>query len=364
MKPSGIIRRILGTYALFVLITGVTTFAQNLSSPVRVWSVGPLTKSQLVGDVELGSKGAKLTPTHVDSQTGSIFKATRSVVFAGDRVVIAIDQSHTEQQFLLLSIDARTGEVKDSREFSKFGLRAIFATEDGQVVVSGSTVLRLNPDLKDDGSFDFLATGHKYCSAKEVSPDGSTIGVSTSPGFKLLSTRTLQTRDLTPAPAVGTSVNDFGFVTDNVRWFSDYPKDRYFATYVDAAGSHLLYHGKCGGRPQFLTNDLILEPGCGEHPLILDVHGNIVQTLSVKGGFSYAGVSQNGKRFALQITSSSGSSSDIHERFVIYSIDTWQPIAEIKPDELAEEQSWTAFSADGSMFVVGSPEKLTLYRLP
>jgi hypothetical protein len=28
------------------------------------------------------------------------------------------------------------------------------------------------------------------------------------------------------------------------------------------------------------------------------------------------------------------------------------------------KQSWTAFSPDGSMFVVGSPLKLTLFRLP
>jgi hypothetical protein len=51
------------------------------------------------------------------------------------------------------------------------------------------------------------------------------------------------------------------------------------------------------------------------------------------------------------------------ERFVIYSMETWEPIAEVTLDELAEEQSWTAFSPDGSMFVVGSPLKLTLFRL-
>jgi len=53
-----------------------------------------------------------------------------------------------------------------------------------------------------------------------------------------------------------------------------------------------------------------------------------------------------------------------HERFGIYAVDTGELIAEVTPDELAEEQSWTAFSPDGSMFVVGSPLKLTLYGLP
>jgi hypothetical protein len=45
-------------------------------------------------------------------------------------------------------------------------------------------------------------------------------------------------------------------------------------------------------------------------------------------------------------------------------METGEPITEVKPDEIAEEQSWTAFSPDGSLFVVGSPLKLTLYRLP
>jgi hypothetical protein len=54
----------------------------------------------------------------------------------------------------------------------------------------------------------------------------------------------------------------------------------------------------------------------------------------------------------------------IGERFVIYSAKTWKLVTEVHPDELAEEQSWTALSPDGSMFVVGSPLKLTLYHLP
>jgi hypothetical protein len=98
--------------------------------------------------------------------------------------------------------------------------------------------------------------------------------------------------------------------------------------------------------------------------LIIDIHGNVIRTLRVRGEFSYAGVSQNGKRLALQIASFSGMHLLKHERFVVYSVDTGEPVAEVVPDELAEGQSWTAFSPDGSMIVVGSPLKLTLYRLP
>jgi len=198
---------------------------------------------------------------------------------------------------------------------------------------------------------------------ENVSPDGSTLGNATSPGIELVDARTLKATQLTTSPAVDTSVSSKGFVTDNVHWVHDYPKDLGFITYTDAAGRHLLYHGKCGGRPQFLSDDLVLEPGC-KSPLIIDTHGNLVRTLSVKGGFSYAGVSQNSKRFALQAASFSDGHSIKQERFLIYSVDTGDPVAEVTPDGLAEGQSWTAFSPDGSMFVVGSPLTLTLYRLP
>jgi hypothetical protein len=360
-----------GRVALLLMSSVGIVFAQKLPPPTRQWSVGPLTKSEPVMGIAFGGGGATVTAPHVDSQTGSIFAATRSVVFAGDRIVLAsmvglrrVEGAQVPKQvYQLLSLDAKTGEVRDSREFVDFGVRAIFATNDAHVVVSGTSVLRLTPDLKDDGSFDYHATGHKLGRVQNVSPDGATLGNATSPGFELVDTRTLKATELTASPAVDTSVSNKGFVTDNVHWIRDYPKDLGFITYTDAAGQHLLYHGKCGGRPQFLTDDLVFEPGC-KSPLILDTRGNMVRTISLEGAFSYAGVSQNGKRFALQVASFSGMHSLNHERFVIYSVDSGEPIAEVTPDELAEGQSWTAFSSDGSMFVVGSPLKLTLYRLP
>ena len=268
-----------------------------------------------------------------------------------------------EQVFQLLSLDTDTGEVKDTREIPAFASLALFATNDAHVIAAGRSVLRLTPDLKDDGSFDYHATGHRFGNVENVSPNGTTLGNAIRPGFELLDTRTFKATELTPSPAVDTSVSTKGFVTDNAHWIRDYPEDLSFVTYTDAGGQHLLYHGKCGGRPQFLTDDLVFEPGC-KNPLILDTRGNMVRAIALKGAFSYAGVSQNGKRFALQIASYSGTHSLKHERFAIYAVDTWEPIVVVTPDELAEEQSWTAFSPDGSMFVVGSPLKLTLYRLP
>jgi len=217
--------------------------------------------------------------------------------------------------------------------------------------------------LKDDGVFDYEASGHKFGRVQNISPDGSTLGNATSPGYELIDAQTLKATSLTATPIADTSVSSKGVITDNVHWIRDYPKDLSFVTYYDSTGDHLLYHGKCGGRPQFLTDDLILEPGC-KSPLIIDTHGKLVRTIPLKEAFSYAGVSQNGKRFALQVASFSDVHSIKHEKFVIYSVDTGETITEVTPDEVAEEQSWTAFSPDGTMFVVGSPLKLTLYRLP
>ena len=341
--------------------------AQTLSGPSRMWSIGPLTKGEQVMGFAVGaSSGTTFTGPHIASQTGSIFAATRSIVFVGDRLVLASkigmrqlpEAKIPAQVYQLLSLDTQTGQVKDSREILAFGSLPVFATNDAHVIVAGRTVLRLTPDLKDAGVFDYHADGRKSGSVENISPDGSTLGNATSPGYEFIDAGSLKSTKLTDSSAYATSVSSKGFVTDNVHWTGKYPNDLGFVTYRDASGDHLLYHGSCGGRPQFLTDDLILEPGC-KTPLIIDIHGNLVTTLSVKGGFSFAGVSQNGKRFALQLTGSGQ-----HERFLILSVQTGEPIAEVKPDQDGEEQSWTAFSPDGSMFVVGSPLKLTLYRLP
>jgi hypothetical protein len=359
----------LARIGLGVLLVGGAAIcaAQSVSVPSRVWSVGPLTKGEQVMGIAVGTTGGtRFTGPHIDSQTASIYAATRSVAFAGDRLVLAskIGMRQVPEAkipalvYQLLSLDAQTGHVKDSREITAFGSLPVFATNDAHVIVAGRNVLRLTPDLKDAGVFDYHAEGRKSGSVQNISPDGSTLGNAMSPGYALIDAQSLKSTELTSSPVYATSVSSKGFVTDNVHWTGKYPSDLGFVTYRDFAGDRLLYHGGCGGRPQFLTDDLILEPGCTS-PLIIDTHGNLIRTLTVKGAFSYAGVSQNGKHFALQLTDSGQ-----HERFAIFSVETGQLIAEVKPDQDGEEQSWTAFSPDGSMFVVGSPLKLTLYRLP
>jgi hypothetical protein len=361
-------------FGLVVLFLGgpvAIGFGQKLPKTARIWSVGPLTKSQPVMGIAFGAGGAKLTGPRVDTQTSSTFAATRSVAFAGDRLVLASQVGTRdveggkvpEQVYQLLSLDVQTGEVKDTREIPAFGSLQVFATKDAHVIISGRTVMRFTPDLKDAGSFDYQARGHKLGNVENISPDGSTLGNATSPGLELVDARTLTATMLTNRPIVPTSVSSKAVASDSPWWIQDYPKVKSFVTLTDDKGQHLIFHGDCGGRPQFLSDARVLTASC-KIARILDTQGNILKTITFHDPISFAGVSQDGKRFALQVASFSDTHSVEHERFVIYSVDTGEPVAELTPDELAEQQSWTAFSPDGSMIVVGSPLKLTLYRLP
>lgn len=353
-----------GLGALLLLGSVAIGFAQKSPSPTRMWSVGPLTKSEPVMGIAFGAGGTTITGPHVNTQTGSIFAATRSVVFAGNRIVLASmagmrrveGAQNQEEVYQLLSLDAQTGEVKDTREISAFGSLKVFATNDAHVIVSGRSLMRLTPDLINAGSFDYKARGHKFGRVQNISPDGSTLGNATSPGFELIDANTLTATTLSDLPLVDTGVSSKAVVSDSPWWIKDFPKAKSFVTLTDEKGQHLIFHGDCSGRPVFLSDDRVLTASC-KIARILDTQGNILKTITLHDPVSFAGVSQNGKRFALQVAVK-------HERFVVYSVDTGEPVAEVTPDEPGEEQSWTALSPDGSMIVVGSALKLTLYRLP
>jgi hypothetical protein len=190
----------LGRGASLLLACTSLAFAQKLPAPTRVWSVGPLTKSEVAMGATFGAEGVSLAGPIVDSQTASMFSATRCVVFAGDRVVLAskvgmrnVEGAQIpETVYQLLSLDALTGAVKDTRDTSAFGSLQLFSTDDAHVIVSGRNVMRLTPDLKDAGSFDYQARGHKAGRVQNISPDGSTLGNATSPGFELIDARTLE----------------------------------------------------------------------------------------------------------------------------------------------------------------------------
>src|SRR6266446_3208671 len=86
------------------------------------------------------------------------------------------------------------------------------------------------------------------------------------------------------------------------------------------------------------------------NPLSCDfcIHYNLAgltgaQEITLDDPVSFAGVSQDGKRFALQVATYSSDHSIKRERFVIYSVDKGDSIAEVAPPQLPEAQSWTAF---------------------
>src|SRR5271170_2920469 len=112
-------------YELFGLVAIMLSpvglcFAQKLAQPTRIWSVGPLTKGVPVMGISFGAGGAKVTGPRVDSQTGSIFAASRSVVFAGDRIVLASRVGTRKIEgapvlvgvYELLSVNLQTGKVE------------------------------------------------------------------------------------------------------------------------------------------------------------------------------------------------------------------------------------------------------------
>lgn len=115
----------LGALSL-LLVSTAASLCQRLPAPMRLWSVAPLTATGPVVNLTIGSQGAILSAPHGDSHTGSIFAATRSVVFAGDRIVLAspvdrrIEGARGQTVYVLLSLDLRTGEVKNTRNGAGF----------------------------------------------------------------------------------------------------------------------------------------------------------------------------------------------------------------------------------------------------
>ncbi len=145
--------------AVIVMASVSVVFAQKSPPATRLWSVGPRTKSEPVMGFAFGSGGATVTSPHEDSQTSSIYAATRSVVFVGDRLVLASKVGMRQvpeakipvQVYQLLSLDTQTGRVKGKREITAFGSLPVFATNDAHVIVAGRRLRTASPRLSFTG---------------------------------------------------------------------------------------------------------------------------------------------------------------------------------------------------------------------
>lgn len=300
--------------------------------------------------------------------TGSEYAATRQVVFAGDRIIAVFDAGMAGYEgkepmsnYRLVSLDQATGQVRNTLEF-KGGwgsMPYLYPTDRSHLVMVNGLVRLLNPDLTSGGGDYKPERG----SVIEISPDGTTLALQTSPGLTLLDAKTFMPLTVLEESAPA-SISSQAALSNNRSWPAQYPADRAFMTYTDRDGERLIYHGRCG-YGTFLSDTHILLNGCGKLR-ILDTEGRLIR--ESKGAESwgmFAGVSQNGRRFALQSSQGEGDPSElIYEEFTIYDAETASPVATVDVSDLPERESWSAFSPDGRLFVVGNPNRLTLYRVP
>jgi len=118
-------------------------------------------------------------------------------------------------------------------------------------------------------------------------------------------------------------VSSKAVVSDSPWWIKDYAEAKSFVTLTDEKGQHLIFHGDCGGRPVFLSDGRVLTSVCNI-ARILDTPGNILKEITLHDPVSFAGVSQNGERFALQVVNYPSDHSIRRERFVSILSTQWR----------------------------------------
>ena len=298
------------------------------------------------------------------------YGAGRHAVFAGERILVVFDAGFANyvdnrpvSKFRLLSLDAKSGLVRNSRDFIGhwWSKPYLYATDDGHAILEDGSITSLNFDLTPalpqlspgDGRFE------------HISPDGSTLAWE-MPGTTLLDSHTLRPLGKHLDQWQPTSVSTQAAVTDTSSW-ADYPDDLTFITLADENGQRLLFHSPddCGGHPEFLTDERILLVGCARIRILGVQTGLLREAPFYEGWGTFAGVSQNGKRFALHRSDERGDPEVLlYEHFIIYDTDSLTPISIVRVSNLPERQSWSAFSPDGHMFVAGSPDELSLYEIP
>lgn len=300
--------------------------------------------------------------------TGSEFGATRQVAVAGDRVLAVFDSGFSEyvdkqpmSKYRLVSLDVKTGEIKDSRQFVGLwgAMPSLFPANDGHVIFEQGSLKSLNADLTEAGpqlKVDHGRVGY-------ISPDGSTLALETLPGTVLLDSHTFTSVGKPIEESVSGSVSAKAVLTQGKIWYG-FPKDRTFVGLADEHGERLLFHGDCG-IARFLNNDTVALVGCGRIRLLNSMGVVVKETTTGRGPARLTSVSQDGKRFALEFSDEKGDPSILlYEYFLVFDADTLQPVATIRMSDLPERQSWSAFSADGKYFAAGNPNNLSLYQLP
>jgi hypothetical protein len=326
--------------------------SQKIPSAQLLWSVVP------------DKNASELLPTEAENAS------LRGAVLAGDRIVAVYEASSEISRggrplrtFRILSLDQKSGGVKDRKEIQGQSLPFLFATGDDHIVLAQPSLTRLNPDLTESGEH-FAETGLGRTTM--ISPDGSVLAHLTVDGTELLSATSLTLIGVRIKGTKPSAVGKRSILSDDAQWASQFPQDLAFVARIDEQEPHLLFHGKCGGKPVYLSERKILFIGCGKANVI-DLSGNVLRQFSLGATYgSFAGVSRDGSRFAILSTDSLLGDPNFNsaELFTIYNSESYEPVATVQPEKKQDARSWSAFSGDGKLFICGGAKKLNLYKIP
>ena len=301
--------------------------------------------------------------------TGSEFAATRHLAFAGDRLVAVYESARAPYQgkqpmaeYAIVSLDTKTGgTINEKRFIGHWGATpSLYSNRNGNLILADDALTELHPDLTNSGLRFEVSRGR----VEQMSPDGSTMAWETTPGITFLNASTLTATTKHLDFQVAGAVSRDAVLTTNMSRPVEFPNDHSFVTLIDSHGDHLIFHDRCGGSPNFLTNDLIFIKDC-EGIRLINRDGHLVRKSPMQGNDRFAGVSQNGKRFAVAVSESRGDPSvRLFEHFVLFDTERAKPLAMIRIEHMPENQSWSAFSADGELFACGDATALSLYKVP
>jgi len=372
---GGLGRRAIGMAATVVMLaTGGGAQTQKPSAAPK--TVPSETAKPLPGQVETKIPPAQILWTvQLDAsdalplQEATVFASQHGAAIVGDRAVAIYPSQpeisrggHPVINYRMVSLDLASGKVKGDKQVEGQSIPYLFATDDGHIDYGRLALIRINPDLSETGDKFNQAEGR----ITGNSPDGSALAYWSKQGTEIVSADTFAVSGgpiRGPEPA---AVSKSTLLIDDMRWAGEFPQDISFVALLDRGRPHLLYHGKCGGHPEFLSDDKFIFIGCGK-ATIMDTAGRVVKEIPLVGGHVwFAGVSRDGSRFALGTSEypASDPSFEAGALITVFDAASYEPRATVPTEPGSGKRPWSAFAQDGHLFLCGDPGKLALYRIP
>jgi hypothetical protein len=299
----------------------------------------------------------------VDARLPGVYEAVRLIAFgSADEIVVIGAESLFPEPGLVRAfvLDAKSGRIADSRQWTGRGSAYIFPTAKGDYAAATETGLVLySPGLKE-------ALAKSPHSARLASPDGRSLAAWMQvPGHGL--TLFLDTASLRP-----TGVK---FLDKNVESISR----ECIASNGSAAGAPAVlvewpaetktaYRTGCSERqPRFVSEDVLAIIGC-DRVDVINTAAERLFTFSTDGDAAFVNASRDGSRFAIvEAFFGYGIHGKLRsERFTVYDVGSRQPIfstviAELRGQDFA--RTGAALSPDGSALAVNSLGIVRLFDL-